>query len=254
MDKLSHPGPLSLQGNLAENWRRWKQRFQLYLVASGTAEKDDFVQSATLLHVVGEDALEIYNTFTWERAEDQNKVEKIIEKFKEYCNPRRNVTYERHIFNTRNQQPDETVDHYVTDLKLKAKSCEFGSLTDSLIKDRIVCGIVDDQTRSRLLREPNLTLGGAMEICRTHETTLAHMKSLASNDTDSPNVDTLQKGKHQTFKAFPLWQMWVLSQAAPVMPGYWPRVPKVWKAQSFLPCLPQQATNLTHEISRTMSE
>lgn len=192
MDKLNHPEPLSLHGNLSENWRRWKQRFQLYLTASGTSEKDESVQSATLLHVAGEDALEVYNTFTWDNADDQNKINKIYEKFEAYCNPRKNVTYERHIFNTRNQQPDETIDHYVTDLKLKAKSCEFGTLTESLIKDRIVCGIIDDQTRSRLLREVDLTLPRALEICRTNEATTVHMKSFANTEHSTSNVDAIQ--------------------------------------------------------------
>ena len=64
MDQFQHPEPLSLQGNLAENWRRWKQRFQLYMVASGKDTKSDGVKSATFLHVAGQDALEVFNTFT----------------------------------------------------------------------------------------------------------------------------------------------------------------------------------------------
>ena len=32
------------------------------------------------------------------------KLDKIMEKFKAYCNPRKNLTYERHIFNTKKQQ------------------------------------------------------------------------------------------------------------------------------------------------------
>ena len=158
MDKLQPPGPLNLQGNLAENWRKWKQQFQLFSSASGLSEKDKKVQSAMLLHLAGEEALEIYNTFTWDSDGDENKVNTIMAKFEAYCNPRKNITWERHVFNTRNQQMGEMIDQYVTNLKTKAKSCEFGTLTDSLIRDRIVCGIIDDHTRSRLLREPGLTL------------------------------------------------------------------------------------------------
>ena len=63
MDKLSPPEQMSFEGNVAENWRKWKQRFELFLAASGlNGEKDDKVQSATLLLVAGPDALEIYNT------------------------------------------------------------------------------------------------------------------------------------------------------------------------------------------------
>ena len=66
MDKLSPPEQMSFKGNVAENWCKWKQCFELFLAASRLSEKDDKVQSATLLHVASPDALEIYNTFAWE--------------------------------------------------------------------------------------------------------------------------------------------------------------------------------------------
>ena len=62
------------------------------------------------------------------------------------------------MFNTRNQQIGENVDQYVTDLRNKAKTCEFGNLRDSLIQDRLVCGVLNDKTRSHLLKQANLTL------------------------------------------------------------------------------------------------
>ena len=61
--------------------------------------------------------------------------------FRDYCNPRKNTTYERHKPNTRNQADDESIDQYVTELQTLAATCEFGDLKDSLIRDRIVCGI-----------------------------------------------------------------------------------------------------------------
>ena len=152
MEQFKPPEPLSLDGNLSENWRRWKQRFELYLKVSGVSEKAEKTQAATLLHVVGAKALEVYNTFTWDAVGDNMKVKPIMAKFKAYCNPRKNITWERHLFNTRTQQVGQTINHFVTDLRTKAKTCEFGSLTDSLIKDRIVEGVHDERTRSRLLR------------------------------------------------------------------------------------------------------
>ena len=84
---------------------------------------------------------------------DKNKMNSIMAKFEAHCNPK----------NSQNQQIGETIDQYVTDLKTKAKLCKFGTLTDSHIKDRIMCGITDDHTQSRLLREPDLTLQKALQ-------------------------------------------------------------------------------------------
>ena len=189
MDKFQHPEPLSLQGNLAENWRKWKQRFELYMTASGNDSKSDETKSAILLHVAGPEALEIYNTFTWDAEADKKKLDKIMEKFEAYCTPRKNVTWDRHVFNSRTQQPGETIDQYVTDLRCKAKHCEFGTLTDSLIRDRIVCGVLSDRTRSRLLKDPTLTLDGAIDICRADEATAVQMKSLATGEKNPGDKD-----------------------------------------------------------------
>ena len=180
MEQFQLPEPLSFQGNLAENWRRWKQRFEVYMVASGKNAKSDEVKAATFLHLAGPDALEVFNTLSFDNAGDDKKLGKLIEKFEAYCIPRSNVTWERHVFNTRNQQIGENVDQYVTDLRNKAKTCEFGNLRDSLIKDRLVCGVLNDKTRSRLLKQVNLTLAGALDICRADEATSVQMKSMAA--------------------------------------------------------------------------
>ena len=106
------------------------------------------------------------------------KITTIIIKFEAYCNPKRNITYERHIFNTRVQGSNETIDAYVTELRLQAKNCEFGVLSNELIRDRIVVGIRDDSVRSRLLRESELDLQKAVDICRATEQTRSHMDAL----------------------------------------------------------------------------
>ena len=139
--------------------------------------------------MAGPEAFEIYNAFTWDEEADKKKVDKIMKKFETYCTPRKNVTWDRHVFNSRSQQPGETIDQYVTDLRSKAAQCEFGTLTDSLIRDRIVCGVLSDRTRSRLLKDAALTLDGAIDICRADEATAARMKSLATGEKDPSDKD-----------------------------------------------------------------
>jgi hypothetical protein len=104
---------LRLDGNLAENWRRWKQRFELFMTATEASKKSGKIQSSMLLHLIGEDALEVFNTFEFASDEDKEKASEILKKFDEYdCNPKRNLTVERHIFNSRMQQPGESFDQF----------------------------------------------------------------------------------------------------------------------------------------------
>ena len=72
MEAFKPPSALNLNGNLRENWRRWVQRFELFLTASGKVKETEKVQCAILLHLIGDEALEIYNTFTFSESEDRD--------------------------------------------------------------------------------------------------------------------------------------------------------------------------------------
>lgn len=115
----------------AENRKVWLKKFELYLIASGVAEKSETVQCATFLHIVGEEAIKVYNTFQFMERE-KNKIVELKKKFNEYCELNKNMPYTRQIFFMRPQGPDETIDSYVTGFKHNAKDCQFGNLTDDL--------------------------------------------------------------------------------------------------------------------------
>ena len=99
----------------------------------------------------------------------------------------------RHVFFTRNQRQGETVEAYVSDLRNKVKTCRFGNLQDRLVKDRLVTGIHNDSVRKILLRNSELTLIKAIEICQIHEITEQRTKTLAASTHTTTTVErTLQ--------------------------------------------------------------
>ena len=124
------------------------------------SEKDKVTQCAIFLQTIGDEALEVYNTLTFTETE-QDKIELLIQKFEIYRTPKKNTTYEQYVCNTCAQN-GRTLDAFLLDLRNKVTTCEFGSLQDSLIKDRIVCGIDNKSVREYLLRDNDLTLDKAM--------------------------------------------------------------------------------------------
>ena len=90
--------------------------------------------------------MEIFNTFGL-TDEDKVKIDVVVRKFEEYCTPQKNVTYEWHMFNARAQGATKGINAYVTELRKLARSCEFRDLHDSIIRDRIVCGIRSNEVR-----------------------------------------------------------------------------------------------------------
>ena len=156
----------------------------LSVVATGASEYESAKRQACLfLHVIGEEAVKVYNNFTLATEEDKFNVAKIIEKFDGYCNPKKNETFERHKFFIRIQNNDETIDHFVNDLRTLSQACNFGPLADSLFRDRLICGILDEHLRERMLRNEELTLDKAVTMGRIAENTASQLKSLKVVDS-----------------------------------------------------------------------
>lgn len=95
MEQFKLPLPLVLSGNLGENWRRWEQRFQIYMTASGADGKDEKIKVAILLHALGEEALQVYNTLN---LPEEKAVKDVLTAFEAYCLPKKNTVFERHQF------------------------------------------------------------------------------------------------------------------------------------------------------------
>jgi len=179
---IRHPTELSWNGNMGENWRFFKQKFQIYLAASRCTDENSKYKIALLLNSIGDRALKIFNNFTYDPADDKDNFETVLKKFDSYFLPEVNETYERHTFFLREQKPDETVDQYVTDLRDLSSSCNFGNLTDNLIRDRIILGIRDRAIKDRLLRVKDLDLNKALEVCRAAERTKTQLADICPNN------------------------------------------------------------------------
>ena len=86
---------------------------------------------------------EIYETFNFDNPGDKMKLVPVLEKFSEYCNPRKNITILFHEFFTYRQHEGQNFHYFVTKPKNCNSECELGTLHNSLIKDMIVCGTND---------------------------------------------------------------------------------------------------------------
>ena len=156
--------PMCWEGNVAENWRKFEQRFNFFLVGRGDGGKGDKIKTSLLLHVVGERGVEVYDTFKFESG-DEMKLEPVLTEFRNYCMPKTNQTAERFKFLTRKQQMGESLQEFITKLKSVVKSCNNDD--DNLDKscDVFVIGLLDNMLREKLLQTENLYLADAERIC-----------------------------------------------------------------------------------------
>jgi hypothetical protein len=157
--------------------------FLIYLKASGLEKKSEEVRVAVLLNIIGEEAVELYNTFNLSES-DSKDFEIVLSAFEKYTNPKKNIVIERFKFNSRNQDPLETFDNFVTDLRKLIKSCEYEAQQDKVLRDRIVLGICDKGLQERLLRFPDLCLDKTIEYCRAAETGKKQAEAVQSTNKE----------------------------------------------------------------------
>ena len=125
-----------------EEWPRWIHHFERFRQASELASKTEDMQVSTLIYSMGDKAKDLLESFNLK--EDEVKEYKTVKaKFEEYFNKRCNTIYERARFNRRKQEDNETVEELIADLHRLAKHCDYGTLQDELVHDRIVVGIKD---------------------------------------------------------------------------------------------------------------
>ena len=92
------------------------------------------------------------------------------------------------MFHSRKQLQGEPIEQFVTDLKLKAQTCQFDNLRDSMIRDRLVLGVSSQRVRERLLREDDLDLDKAVKICQAAESTEKQILTLAQKGASSSDT------------------------------------------------------------------
>ena len=123
------------------------------------------------------------------------RTNKVLELWETYCIGKTNIIYERYKFNNRSQEQSESIDAYLTALRVLAETCEFTELKDSLIRYRIVCGAKDNAVRQKLLQESGLTLKKCIDMCRAAEATAAQLKVMAASQDPVKESNFVKKKK-----------------------------------------------------------
>ncbi|XP_039304646.1 uncharacterized protein LOC120357660 [Solenopsis invicta] len=170
------PAPLEFSGNIAENYKKFKQRVDIYMTANDFHKKSEEVKVAIFLNTIGEEGIDIFNNFQLSEV-DQKKYDLVVKKFDEYFLPKKNVVYESFLFYKKVQESNEPVDNFVKELKKLARNCEFPDEQD-MIRDRLVLGIADTTVQEKLLSVTDLKLEKAIETARAKEMLKERIKTM----------------------------------------------------------------------------
>ena len=205
--QIPAPTPMSLKGDVVENWQDFEAAWDDYLLATQLNEKlvDDKKKpnpagmaqvAATLCSVMGSECKKVLSNLPGLTEAQRKDPAAITKALRDHFIPQRNVVYERFVFWNASQRSSENSDEYVLRLRKLADSCEFGSQKDSMMRDRIVCGTSDKQAQDRLLRErPPPGLARAVEIVKVAEISRQHVDVIGGKGSNQ--VEEVNKSRNR---------------------------------------------------------
>lgn len=111
---------------------------------------------------------------------------------------------ERFKFHCRLGNEDESVAMFVAGLRNLSEHCNFGESLEDKHRDRLVCGINNQQIQKRLLVEPNLKYQKAVELALAKESAsrsvgdLHTTKTNANSARSTENINKVMHGRQSS--------------------------------------------------------
>ena len=193
MAQLQIPSILSFDphgdpNTTSQRWEKWKKSLGYFITASGIT--DDNRKQALLLHLIGEETQDIFETYPADKQGSANNYDCALELFNLHFKVKKNIPYERSTFNRAKQQPGE---HLLNNL-LTLYS-EFGESVDDHFRDRIIDGCTSNKLKHKLLTEENLTIQKTIELEKTKDNADRQLESI-ENQSLPGNVEEANEAKH----------------------------------------------------------
>ncbi len=168
--------------DLNKEWQKFRKHVQ-FVFDGPLCDKSEKAKVSYLMLYVGEKGREIFETFTFSPAGDnqpepKETLQAVFAKFEEYAAPRKNEIMLTVRFQRRKQVEGESFDNFVTDLKLLVKDCGYDN-PDRMVHDAIMVGCLKVQVQEKCLDEGDaLTLEKAIQIGQSQELSSQGVKDL----------------------------------------------------------------------------
>ena len=193
--KVSPPPPLNTKKGASE-WKLFKQMWANFVIVARLENETQAYMKALFLHTLGSDGLAIVNGLELGAG---HAVTDIITALDNHFIGQVNETYERFVFNTRDQREGESFEEYINCLRQLIKTCNYTpNISDSLLRDRLVLGIKNKKCREELIQDGQLTLKTCIDKCRAAESSVEQLKSMGGVEAEAHAV---QHKKKKDFKA-----------------------------------------------------
>ncbi|XP_064469269.1 uncharacterized protein K02A2.6-like [Ornithodoros turicata] len=143
-----------------ERWDAYESRLTFYLEANGIT--DPARKRAVFLSVCGAATFDLVQSLLAPATPETKSFSQILATLKEHFAPQPSEIVCRNAFYRRNQGAGESVALFIAELRRLAQKCNFPNL-EEMLRDRLVCGLVDENLQNRLFAKKKLTFKVAQE-------------------------------------------------------------------------------------------
>ena len=175
-------------------WETYKDRLEFYLTANSVTDKE--MKKAVFVTVCGAATYDILKSLLAPEKVKDTEYEEILKVLTNHFQPRTSKIVSRFKFYRRDQQDGESFATYLKELRRLAEDCGFNAHLETMLRDRLVCGIKNDGLQKKLLSEVGLTFQKAQELCTAQE---AAEQSLELIKQNNGNVHLVKK-THSKFE------------------------------------------------------
>ena len=141
----------------ASDWEKYLTRFSRFRVVSELDKKSEELQVSTLLYMMGPGAEDLTKSLNLSTAHLKS-YKAVTEKITMFYEPRNNILFSRAQFNTRTQKPGESTEAFVAACSALVTKCNYGSLQDELLRDRLIVGTLNKKLSEKLQLMEDVTL------------------------------------------------------------------------------------------------
>ena len=170
---------MTTTGNSAHAWERWKRRFKIYLQATGSTDKPGEQNVGVLLHHIGENGIEIFTNFKFERAADKNDLNALIARYDHYFHKRDpQWMLRKKYWYYLKREPGQTIDLWVNTVRERANECKFlPAFHEQAVRDKITFACTEDSAKFKLYDAgADLSLDNAIQILSLKEATYHELR------------------------------------------------------------------------------
>lgn len=169
----------------AETFENYTERLENFLKINSIKEED---KVGYFISIMGPRLYSTLKNLLLPKSPGETSFRDILKVLKAHYWPKRNVAYERFLFNKRNQKEGETIANYAIQLKQLASTCNFETFLEDALRDRFICGLRSSLIQSKLLAEgDSLTFDKALEMALVVENAESNVRSLHPGSSGESN-------------------------------------------------------------------